>query len=172
MNLASLIVKYKKAFLAKYEQWLLPSHMKALDSIARCRTGACGSLIVRCPNCGKLEFKSHSCGHRNCPVCQNHETSLWLERQKAKLLPVHYFLVTFTIPLQLRDIAWSFQRLVFGAMFHAASKTLSELATNERFLGGEIGMTGVLHTHNRRLDFHPHIHFIVPAGAWDSKNNH
>lgn len=151
---------------------LLPSQRRAMAAILACRTPEAGELIVRCPDCGKLEYRPLSCGHRNCPTCQNHETSAWLDRQTDKLLPVPYFLVTFTIPCELRRGAWRHQRQFYSAMFDASSKALGTLAAKKRFLGGEIGMTGVLHTHGRRLQFHPHIHYIVPAGAIDRKNNY
>ena len=128
MNIAGLIDKYREAFKAKYKHRIFPRHLKALDSIVRYRTSECGEFIVKCPQCGKVEFKSHSCGHRNCPRCQNHECTEWLERQCDKLLPVPYFLVTFTIPAQLRFIAWKFQRIFFDSMFKSAAESLKNLA--------------------------------------------
>lgn len=86
-----------------------------------------------------------------------------------KLLPVPYFLVTYTIPAELRPVAWKVQRKFFNGMFASSAKALRLLAANEKFLGGEIGMTGVLHTHSRQLAFHPHIHYVIPAGAIDPK---
>jgi hypothetical protein len=77
--------------------------------------------------------------------------------------------VTFTVPSGLRLVAYHNQRTFFEAFFRASSEALSELAADSRHLGGEIGMTGVLHTNSRRLDLHPHIHYIVPAGALDRK---
>jgi len=172
MRIAEIIKKYYAAFKTKYQKRLLPSHHKALESISRCRTPESGEMVLKCPDCGKIEYLPHSCGHRNCPQCQNHETTEWLERQRKKLLPVPYFLITFTIPSILRPVAWKFQKFFFDAMFKASSDTLKELAKNKRFLGGKIGMTGVLHTHNRRLDFHPHIHYLLPAGAIDVKKRY
>jgi len=84
---------------------------------------------------------------------------------RNKLLPVPYFLVTFTVPASLRMLAWHHQRVFFSCLFDASADTLRALAGSEKFLGGTPGMTGVLHTNNRKLDFHPHIHYIVPAGA-------
>ncbi|MDD5305369.1 MAG: transposase, partial [Elusimicrobia bacterium] len=86
-----------------------------------------------------------------------------------KLLPVPYFMVTFTVPAVLRAVAWHHQRLFYSAMFEAGAKVLRNLGCEEKFLGGETGFIGVLHTHSRRLDFHPHLHFVVPAGAFESK---
>ena len=169
MKLAEIIKHYRSALEQKYGRWLLPGHHKALDAIVNCQTSACGEMLVECPDCHTREYRPHSCGHRNCPQCQNHEATQWLERQRAKLLPVRYFLVTFTVPYELRGLIWSNQRTAFDAIFKAAIEAMRELAGNHRYLGGEIGATGVLHTHSRRLDFHPHLHFVVPAGAVDKK---
>jgi len=164
MDLASIITEYQRPFERKYETGILPGQKKAMEAIKSCREPECGELLVTCPNCGKHEFKRHSCGHRSCPKCQNHEATQWLHRQRQKLLPVRYFLVTFTVPAQVRKPIMAHQRVAFDGLFQAAREALDELAKNERYLGGTIGMTGVLHTHSRRLDFHPHVHFLIPAG--------
>ncbi|MBU1109370.1 MAG: transposase [Candidatus Riflebacteria bacterium] len=170
MKLSELLQQYKQPFEKTYGHRLLPSHRKAMNSILECRTPDAGEMIVQCPDCGRFEWRPKSCGNRNCPGCQNHETSVWLNRQQSKLLPVPYFLVTFTVPASLRKLAWHNQRVFFSCLFDASADTLRALAGNERFLGGNIGMTGVLHTNSRQLDFHPHIHYIVPAGAVEPEN--
>lgn len=170
MELASLFREYQTRFHAKYEARLLPVHRRAIDDILRCRTPAAGEMIVRCPDCANIVHLSHSCGHRSCPKCQNHETGIWLDRQREKLLPVPYYLVTFTIPAVLRPLARCHEKVFFNALFDASADALRELGKNDRYLGGNIGMTGVLHTHSRKLDFHPHMHFVIPAGAIDVKN--
>ncbi|MBF0547723.1 MAG: transposase zinc-binding domain-containing protein [Candidatus Riflebacteria bacterium] len=96
-------------------------------------------MLVKCPRCGKIESRPHSCGHRSCPKCQNFETTEWLFRQRQKLLPVPYFLVTFTIPGELRKTARRYQSEFFEIMFRSAKETLQEMAENERYLGGQIG---------------------------------
>jgi hypothetical protein len=170
MELAKLFREFETEFEHLYGHRLRPSHRRAMTAIMACRTPDAGQLIVHCPLCNRSEHRSHSCGHRHCPRCQNHETTVWLERQRAKLIPVPYFLVTFTVPAELRNLAWHNQATFFNRMFQAATTALGNVAGEEQFLGGQIGMTGVLHTHSRRLDFHPHIHFIVPAGAIDPRN--
>jgi hypothetical protein len=122
---------------------------------------------VQCPRCGYETWKPLSCGHRSCPQCQNYEASVWLDRQQAKLLPVEYFMATFTLPYELRFLAWNNQRIIYNLMFKCASSTLKDFGANPRHLGANIGMSAVLHTHNRCLDYHPHIHFIVPGGGVD-----
>ncbi len=167
MQLASILDQYHDAFQAKYGSRLTPGHLRAIDAIGRCRTPAAGELFVQCPGCAHATWVPHSCGHRSCPQCQNHEASLWLDRQQTKLLPVAYFLVTFTLPYELRSLAFNNQKRVYNLMFECASSTLKDFGANPKNLGAAIGMTAVLHTHSRRLDYHPHIHFVVPGGGMD-----
>lgn len=169
MKIKNIIEEYRAPLERKYSHVLLPEQLKALEAMLNCRTPECGEMLLECPDCGHREMHPHSCGNRSCPQCQNHESTKWVERQKSKLLPVNYFLVTFTVPYELRWSAYRNQKLFFKALFRASSEALKELAANPRHLDGAIGMTAVLHTNNRRLDIHPHIHFIVPAGALNSK---
>lgn len=169
MQLATLIHSYRKAFEAKYGNQLLPGHRRALDAITRCRTPAAGEVLARCGDCGQIEWHPCSCGHRSCPRCQNHEVTQWLDRQREKLLPVDYFLVTFTLPAELRTLAWHHQRQVYTALFRAAVQTLKQFGHHPKHLGADIGMTAVLHTHSRRLSYHPHLHVVVPGGGVDVK---
>ena len=171
MELTTLIKAYHDAFEAKYARHLLPGHRRALDAIIRCRTPASGEVLARCTDCGQIEWHPCSCGHRSCPRCQNHEASQWLERQRDKLLPVDYFLVTFTLPAQLRSLAWKHQRQVYAVLFWAASQTLKAFGLNPKHLGARIGMTAILHTHSRRLTYHPHLHVVVPGGGVDQKQS-
>ncbi|MBT4266609.1 MAG: transposase [Deltaproteobacteria bacterium] len=138
----------------------------ALSAILSCRTAVRGEIKVYCSTCNQHSWFYHSCGHRSCPKCQNHETSRWLDRQRSKLLPIDYFLVTFTLPAELRQLARRHPKTVYNLLFRSASEALVQAALNPRFFGGLIGFTGVLHTHSRRLDFHPHVHFVVPGIAY------
>lgn len=167
MELASLIHQYQDAFLSKYGSRLLPGHLAAIGAITRCRTPEAGELFVQCPECGHTRWHPRSCGHRNCPRCQNHEASVWLDRQQAKLLPVEYFLITFTIPYEFRFITWDHQRLIYDFLFACVAGTLKDFGLNPKNLGAHIGMTAILHTHSRRLDYHPHIHVVIPGGGVD-----
>ena len=117
MDLAIIINQYYDAFITKYANSLLPSHLKALNAIRRCRTPDSGELYVQCPECGQAEWRPMSCGHRNCPKCQNHEASQWIDRQQAKLLPVPYFMGTFTLPYEFRPLAWHHQKSAYSILF-------------------------------------------------------
>ena len=169
MKMASIINQYHDAFMTKYGDAALPGHLKALNAIRSCRTPDSGELYVACSDCSHTEWKPLSCGHRSCPQCQNHEASQWIDRQQGKLLPVPYFLITFTLPYELRLLAFNNQRSVFSLLFLCVSSTLKDFGLNPKNLGAEIGMTMVLHTHSRKLDFHPHIHVVVPGGGVDKR---
>lgn len=167
MELASIIDEYHAAFIAKYGSRLLPGHFRAIDAIRRCRTREAAQLLLQCKDCGLAALRPCSCGHRSCPQCQNHETSIWLDRQQEKLLPVEYFMATFTLPFELRFLAWDHQTIVYSVLFACASGTLKDFGLNPKKLSADIGMTAVLHTHTRRLDYHPHVHVVVPGGGVD-----
>jgi hypothetical protein len=112
-----------------------------------------------------VRYSYHSCRNRHCPTCQQDASEVWLAQQQALLLPVPYFLVTFTLPAELRAVTRQHPEALYSLLFHASSAALQQLARDERFLGGQIGMLGVLQTWTRDLRFHPHVHFLVPALA-------
>jgi len=167
MELSSIINQYYDAYINKYAGTALPGHLKAMNAIRCCRTPDSGELYVQCPDCHHGQWHPLSCGHRSCPTCQNHESSQWIDRQQGKLLPVSYFLATFTLPYELRPLAWYHQKIVFSLLFICVCSTLKDFGLNPKNLGAEIGMTMVMHTHSRRLDFHPHVHVVVPGGGVD-----
>ena len=169
MEMASIINQYYDVFIAKYAKTALPGHLTALNAIRRCRTPDSGELYVRCPDCDHAQWQPLSCGHRSCPKCQNHITSQWIDRQRAKLLPVSYFMVTFTLPCELRSLAWHHQEEVYSIFFACTAGTLKDFGLNTKNLGAQIGMSMVLHTHSRKLDRHPHMHVVVPGGGVDKR---
>jgi hypothetical protein len=81
------------------------------------------------------------------------------------LLPVPYFMVTFTLPAALQEVARCHQATVYNLLFRTSAAALQELARDPRYVGGQIGMVGVLHTWGRDLSYHPHVHYLVPAGG-------
>jgi hypothetical protein len=123
-------------------------------------------MTLSCPKCRSRAERYHSCGHRSCPACQHYDTGQWLERQAQKLLPVEYSMATFTLPAQLRNLAWHHQRTVYALLFECAISTLKSFGLNDKAMGGELGFTAVLHTHSRRLAFHPHVHVVIPGGCF------
>ncbi len=169
MELASLVHQYYEPLIERYSGTILPEQLKALTAILRCRTPASGELYVECPDCKHGEWRPLSCGNRHCPRCQNHQTSLWIDRQMEKLMPVPYYMVTFTLPYQLRPLAYARQKTAYALMFKCAAAVLRNFGFKKKHLGAEIGMTMVLHTHARNLDYHPHIHVVVPGGGIDKR---
>ena len=158
MELAPILDRYKDQVVSdpRFQRSVVCKEQKyALQDIVSCRTAACGEIQVFCPDCQQISWFAHSCGNRSCPKCQHHETTRWLQRQLKKQLPADYFLVTFTLPAELRALARRFPKVVNNLMFSKASESLNEAASNPRFFSGVIGFTGVLHTHSRRLDFPP-----------------
>ena len=157
-SLADIFHRYGHAYVQQNADRVLPSHRKAIRDITRCRTADMreGGLY-RCDDCHRLHYAYRSCGNRHCPQCGNDKIDLWLHKQQELLLPVDYFLVTFTLPHELRAVAYAHQRDIYGAMFCASSEALKQLAMDRRFLGATIGMLGVLQTWKRNLEYHPHI---------------
>jgi hypothetical protein len=170
ITLSSIISTFEAPFLAQYGESLLPSQRQALAALNTCRTPQSPRMLAQCTECHQHELAPHSCGHRSCPHCQHHESQQWLERQLKRQLPAEYFLVTFTIPRQLRSLVWHHQRQLYGAMIRCSWETIRTFAQHDKALGGTPGAIAVLHTHSRRLDYHPHVHLVVPAAVVDSAN--
>jgi hypothetical protein len=156
---------FAPAYLERYPN-LPTSHRKVISAIQNCRSGHYGHSLYQCQSCGGHHRVNHSCGNRHCPQCQQHTTQQWLAHHLDKQLPGPHFLLTFTVPETLRPFLRSHQRLAYHAMFQASSMAIKRLAKDERFIGTDLpGFTGVLHTWGRQLQYHPHIHYIVPGGG-------
>ncbi len=169
IRLSSLIETFEADYLAEYGDAVLPSQHRALAALKTCRTSAAPLMQARCERCDHVELVPHSCGHRSCPHCQHHESQRWIERQLARQVPAAYFLVTFTLPASLRPLAWANQRTLYDLMTRCSWETLRTFVHNDTALQGEAGAIAVLHTHARRLDYHPHVHVVMPAAAIDAK---
>ncbi|MEE8057534.1 MAG: IS91 family transposase [Pseudomonadales bacterium] len=169
MQLASIVEYYQSALQTRYGSQITQGQRRALDAIMACRTERYGEMLLQCQTCDLQQRCFHSCGHRSCPCCQHYETTQWLERQNQKLLPVEYFMATFTLPYELRQLAFYHQQVVYNALFACASSTLKDFAIKAKKLGAAMGMTAVLHTHSRRLDYHPHVHVVIPGGCINTK---
>lgn len=164
-TLRDIFTAFAPEYLARYPNLPL-AHRKVISAIQNCQSGHYGHSLSQCSSCGEHHRVNHSCGNRHCPQCQQHKTQQWLEHHLEKQLPGPHFLLTFTVPETLRPFIRSHQRLSYQAMFHASSLALKRLATDERFIGTDLpGFTGVLHTWGRQLQYHPHIHYIVPGGG-------
>lgn len=136
-----------------------------MRAIEQCRTEALGGHVYSCLDCEQVQYSYHSCRNRHCPKCQHERTQQWLEKQQDLRLPVPYFMLTFTLPDALRNVARSHQKLIYNLLFRTSAEAAQQLARDPRFVGGRLGMVGVLHTWGRNLSYHPHVHYLVPAGG-------
>jgi Putative transposase/Transposase zinc-binding domain len=162
--LAEVLRRHGPAYARRFGAKLLPSHRRAVQSILQCRTPALGGQIFRC-DCGQVRYVYHSCNHRACPRCGHADATQWLARQRQKLLPVPYYLVTFTVPAQLRRLIRSHQQRLYSALLRESARALQDVARDHKDFGARIGLLAVLQTWTRDLRFHPHVHCVVPAGG-------
>lgn len=168
LRLADVARRHGSAYMERYGASMLPSHVGALQSILRCRTPAMGGHVAVCSQCGVEHLLFHSCRNRACPQCGFEATCKWVQGQKELLLPVTYFHVVFTLPAELRRVVRSNQTLLIPALFRAAADSLAKLCRDARYVGAEVGALAVLHTWTRTLEFHPHIHMLVPGVGLDA----
>jgi len=164
-TLAEIVREYGEVYEAKYRSKILPSHRRTLRDIANCQTSVMGGHVYHCNACQTTHYQYHSCQNRHCPQCQHRKGQEWLEKQQDALLPVPYFMVTITLPSELHALAKRHQKIVYNILFRTSAEALKQLAQDGRYVGGEIGMIGVLHTWGRDLSYHPHVHYLVPAGG-------
>ena len=135
----------------------------AVEAVLSCRTARRGGHLHHCAGCRRYHYIYHSCNHRACPRCGAAEQEQWARRQEAQLLPVPYYLLTLTVPAEMRGVFLHYPVEIIPVFFAALVSSLKALCSRRKFLGGEIGFTAVLHTWTRRMLFHPHIHVLVPA---------
>ena len=171
MEIADIFRKYIPHYLKRFGHNIPMFHLKAVKAILQCRTQVLGGEVYYCKSCQKYQYSYHSCKNRHCPKCGEKESKKWLQKQLKKLLPVDYFMVTFTIPQELHSACRSNQKMLYSIMFKASSDALKTLLGDPKFAGGKAGFIGVLHTWSRILSYHPHIHYIVPSGAFDVVRN-
>lgn len=166
-TVAEALRQHAPDYLGKFGSRVPFRHRKVLSLIERCATGKLGNAIYRCQSCDRKHWVGRSCGDRHCPNCQKLKTQVWLGKQTAKLLPVQHFVVTFTVPQELRALLRANQKDGYEAIFQAGSQVIKTLLKNPKNLGSDkLGFFGVLHTWGRDLkDYHPHVHFVVPGGG-------
>ena len=169
IRLSALIAQFEESLLAQYGERLRPEHRQALSAMKTCRTALSPRMQAQCLACEERVFVPHSCGHRACPHCQHHESQQWLERQRKTLVPGAYFLLTFTLPAEFRAQALAHPRTLYCLLMQCAWQTLLTFSRNDQHLQGTPGAVAVLHTHSRRLDYHPHVHCVVPAAVIDTE---
>ncbi len=165
MELADIFRRAGQAYSDAFQGRIPPSHLRAMWDIIRCRTPALGGSLYACDHCDHLDYSYHSCRNRHCPKCQDDRAQAWLQRLRARLLPCDHFLLTFTLPAELRPLARSHQRLVYSILLREAAAAVQTLASDPQWVGGRLAILAVLHTWSRTLTYHPHVHLLVSAGG-------
>ena len=168
-SVADILTRFHEAYLERCGDGMRHEQRKALQSILLCRTRAMGGRSYRCSHCEEDHFAWHSCNHRICPRCGGAATREWIAAKLEERLPVAHYMVTFTLPAQLRELC-RWHAKVFLKLFYACSaQALKDVLKERRHLGGECGFVGFLQTWTQELELHPHIHYVVPAVGVDAK---
>jgi len=165
LEVADIVRAAGDAFIERNRHWLGWKHVKVLLAIARCRTAALGGHLDECTRCGHRAISFNSCRNRHCPKCQTAARERWIAARQRELLPTHYLHVVFTLPRHLAPLVLQNKKVVYGLLFRTSAETLLEVARNPEHLGAEIGFFSVLHTWSQKLNLHPHVHCVVPAGG-------
>ena len=166
LEVADLIRTAGALFLERNRQWLRWKHVKVLLAIARCRTAALGGHLDECTRCGhRAAICYNSCRNRHCPKCQTAARERWIAARRRELLPTRYLHVVFTLPHRLAPLVLQNKKVLYDLLFRTSAENLLEVARDPRHLGAEIGFFSVLHTWSQKLNIHPHVHGVVPAGG-------
>lgn len=163
--MADVIRTAGQPFIERSHSWITWRHLKVLQAIQRCRTAALGGHRDQCSRCGYSAISYNSCRNRHCPKCQGNARHRWLEARRQELLPTPYVHVVFTLPRELAPLALQNKKVIYDLLFRTSTETLLEVARDPRHLGAQIGFFSVLHTWNQKLQHHPHIHCVLPAGG-------
>jgi len=165
LEVADVIRDAGPSFVAHSRAWFTWLHLKVLVAILRCRTALFGGHVDACSQCGHQAISHNSCRNRHCPRCQTQVRDRWIEARRRDLLPTGYAHVVFTLHHALAPLALQNKAAVYGLLMRSSAETLLEIARDPQHLGAEIGFFSILHTWNQRLQHHPHVHCVVPAGG-------
>ncbi len=114
---------------------LSAAQRKADYHIMDCKAGAFGANVSVCEGCGCISIHYNSCRRdRCCPMCQGFPKEKWVDACREDLLDAPYFHVVFTVPGELSPVIYSNQGILYNALYHAASSTLNELASDQKYL--------------------------------------
>lgn len=169
LTLAEVLREHWASFAREHRARLAPAHYRAVRSVLACRGPELGGRVYRCEGCRKYHYAYHSCNHRSCPQCGAFDQQIWSARQEARLLPAPYFMVTFTVPAELRPLCKAHPRELYALIIQESAAALLDVIGTK--LGGAGGFTSVLHTWGRQMQHHPHNHIIIPALAYDKASD-
>jgi hypothetical protein len=163
LEVANILQEYGAEFLNNHT--LCHVQRKAFYDLMNCRTAQLGGHLEACDHCGVIRSAYNSCRNRHCPKCQFIKQVQWVDKLKSKLPPLNYYHVVFTIPSSLHTLFYLNQANAYHYLFKAASETLKLATANPKYLGAQTGAVALLHTWGQTLNYHPHIHMIIPAGG-------
>ncbi|TFH41015.1 MAG: IS91 family transposase [ANME-2 cluster archaeon] len=152
---------YHQQYYMGYDQ------QKAFNAILNCRSQNMGGHTLRCDTCGHVQHAYNSCRNRHCPKCQYLKQVVWVDKLKARLLPVKYFHIVFTVPASIHKLFYANQGICYDLLMRSASQAILKAGENPGFLGAKTGCVAILHTWGQALTYHPHVHLLVPAGGFD-----
>jgi hypothetical protein len=164
-EVADVFRRYGETYRKNHGASLSTAQRRVMTAIEVCRTAALGGHLERCDQCGQERNCYNSCRDRHCPKCQSLARAKWIEDRQAELLEVGYFHVVFTVPQEIADIAYQNKEVALGILFRVTAETLRTIAADPKHLGAEIGFFAVLHSWGQNLQFHPHLHCVVPGGG-------
>jgi hypothetical protein len=165
LEVADVFRRYGAAYREHHGTSMSTAQRRVMSAIEVCRTAALGGHLERCDQCGHERNCFNSCRDRHCPKCQALARAQWIEDRQSELLEVPYFHVVFTLPEEIAAIAYQNKKVVYGILFRTTAETLTTIAADPEHLGAEIGFFAVLHSWGQNLQFHPHLHCVVPGGG-------
>ena len=165
LEVADILRRHGDAYRLAHAGHIGRVEKRIMGAIVACRTPVLGGHVEACDDCGVARVAYNSCRNRHCPKCQGAARAQWLADRQAKLLPVPYFHVVFTVLAPIGAIAFQNKAFVYAIFFSAAAEAMTTLAANPRRLGAQIGFLAVLHTWGQTLTHHPHVHCVVPGGG-------
>lgn len=165
LEVADVFRRYGEAYREKHGASMSIAQRRVMTAVEVCRTAALGGHLERCDQCGYERNAFNSCRDRHCPKCQCLARAQWIEDRQSELLQCPYFHVVFTVPEEIAAIAYQNKEAVYGILFQTTADTLKTIAADPQHLGAEIGFFAVLHSWGQALQFHPHLHCVVPGGG-------
>ena len=165
LEVADVFRRYGEPYRQQHGASMSATQWRVMSAIEVCRTAALGGHLERCDQCGYERNAFNSCRDRHCPKCQCLARAQWIEHRQSELLDVPYFHVVFTVPEEIAAIAYQNKEVIYDILFQAMAETLKTIAADPKHLGAEIGFFAVLHSWGQNLQFHPHLHCVVPGGG-------
>ena len=157
-------------FLSGYREQhaLSPRQAEVCAHIGACRTESLGGVQLHCDHCDYEQPWYRACGDRHCPKCQWRTTGAWCDKQCQSVLPVIYYHLVFTLPHDLNGWVQLHPAVIYRLLFRVVWATLKAFGADPKRLGGQLGVTAVLHTWGQQLWRHVHLHCLIPGGALDA----